>query len=117
MNPQERSEYLSLDGVEEAALDQVIRRSFKLLELISFFTFNEKEARAWNVRRGTLAPKAAGTIHTDFEQGFIRAEVIPFEVFKKYGTHTAVKAAGMMRLEGKDYHVQDGDVIYFRINA
>ncbi len=117
MSPQERSEYLSLDGVEESALDQVIRRSFKLLDLISFFTFNEKEARAWNVRRGTLAPKAAGAIHTDFEHGFIRAEVIPFEVFNKYGTHTAVKAAGMMRLEGKDYHVQDGDVIYFRINA
>jgi ribosome-binding ATPase len=117
MDPKERNEYLALSGIETSGLQQVIRRSFELLDLISFFTFNEKEARAWNVRRNTLAPKAAGTIHTDFETGFIKAEVIPFEVFERFGNHTAVKAAGLMRLEGKDYPVHDGDVIYFRFNV
>jgi GTP-binding protein YchF len=116
MPPQERDEYLALSGFQSSGLKQVIQKSFSLLDLISFFTFNEKEARAWNVLRGSTAPKAAGAIHTDFERGFIRAEVIPFEVFEKYGSSTAVKAAGLMRLEGKDYQVQDGDVIYFRFN-
>jgi hypothetical protein len=117
MNETERSEYLSLAGIETSGLQQVIRQSFTLLKLISFFTFNEKQARAWNIPRETTAPRAAGTIHTDFERGFIRAEVIPFEVFDKYGSHTAVKSAGLMRLEGKEYIVQDGDVIYFRFNV
>jgi ribosome-binding ATPase YchF (GTP1/OBG family) len=73
--------------------------------------------RAWNVRRGSPAPKAAGVIHTDFERGFIRAEVIPYETFVKYSSDAAVRAAGLMRLEGKEYLVQDGDVIYFRFNV
>jgi ribosome-binding ATPase len=117
MTPQERSEYLALSGFQSSGLEQVIHNSFSLLDLISFFTFNEKEARAWNVPRGSTAPKAAGAIHTDFERGFIRAEVIPFEVFEEHGSSAAVKAAGLMRLEGRDYQVQDGDVIYFRFNA
>jgi GTP-binding protein YchF len=117
MSVDERSEYLALAGIEVSGLQQVIRQSFSLLELISFFTFNEKQARAWNIPRGTTAPRAAGTIHTDFERGFIRAEVIPFEVFDKYGSHAAVKSAGLMRLEGKEYIVQEGDVIYFRFNV
>jgi GTP-binding protein YchF len=117
MSELERTEYLSLAGIEVSGLQQVIRQSFALLKLISFFTFNEKQARAWNIPRGTTAPRAAGTIHTDFERGFIRAEVIPFDVFEKYGSHTAVKAAGLMHLEGKEYIVQDGDVIYFRFNV
>jgi GTP-binding protein YchF len=117
MNPDERTEYLALSGFEISGLEQVIRKSFLLLDLISFFTFNEKEARAWNVPRHTSAPKAAGTIHTDFEHGFIKAEVIPFSVFEQYGSHNAVKSAGLMRLEGKEYQVQDGDVIYFRFNV
>ena len=117
MSADERHEYLSLAGIEASGLEQVIRKSFELLKLISFFTFNEKQARAWNIPRGTSAPGAAGTIHTDFERGFIRAEVIPFEVFDKYGSHAAVKSAGLMRLEGKEYIVQDGDVIYFRFNV
>lgn len=117
MEPDERREYLALSGVDETGLDQVIQASFRMLDLISFFTFNEKEARAWNAPRGTLAPKAAGVIHTDFERGFIRAEVIPFETFERYGSASAVKSAGLMRLEGKEYPVQDGDVIYFRFNV
>lgn len=117
MAPEERREYLAMLGVEASGLEQVIRKAFQLLDLISFFTFNENEARAWNVPRNTPAPKAAGVIHSDFERGFIRAEVIPFEVFKQYGSVAAVKAAGQLRLEGKDYLVQDGDVIYFRFNV
>jgi hypothetical protein len=117
MEPDERREYLELSGAEASRLEQVIHKSFKLLDLISFFTFNEKEARAWNVPRGTSAPRAAGTIHTDFEHGFIRAEVIPYDVFVKHGSSAAVKAAGLMHLEGKEYLVQDGDIIYFRFNV
>jgi GTP-binding protein YchF len=117
MSEAERSEYQALAGIESSGLQQVTRQSFALLKLISFFTFNEKQARAWNIPRETTAPQAAGTIHTDFERGFIRAEVIPFEVFDKYSSHAAVKAAGRMRLEGKEYVVQDGDVIYFRFNV
>jgi hypothetical protein len=117
MNAAERSEFLELVGVHASGLEQVIRASFEMLDLISFFTFNEKKARAWNVPRGTTAPRAAGVIHTDFERGFIRAEVIPFATFERYGSNAAVKSAGLMRLEGKEYIVQDGDVIYFRFNV
>lgn len=117
MTPAERREFLELAGAKKNGLEQVIRASFELLDLISFFTFNEKKARAWNVPRGSTAPQAAGAIHTDFERGFIRAEVIPYDVFAQYGSSAAVKAAGLMRLEGKEYLVQDGDVIYFRFNV
>ncbi len=117
MNEADRREFMELAGAECCGLDQVIRKGFEALDLISFFTKNENEVRAWNVRRGTLAPKAAGTIHTDFERGFIRAEVIPYDVFVQYGSDAAVKAHGLMRLEGKEYPVQDGDVIYFRFNV
>jgi GTP-binding protein YchF len=117
MTPEERGEYMQLAGAEVTGLDQVIRKSFEMLQLISFFTFNQNEARAWNVPRGATAPQAAGAIHTDFEHGFIRAEVIPFETLNKYGSSSAVKAAGLMRSEGKEYLVQDGDVIYFRFNV
>jgi GTP-binding protein YchF len=117
MPVEERQEYLELAGAPVSGLDQVIRKSFSMLDLISFFTFNQNEARAWNIRRGTTAPRAAGVIHTDFERGFIRAEVIHFDVFTQFGSSAAVKAAGQMRLEGKEYVVQDGDVIYFRFNV
>jgi GTP-binding protein YchF len=113
----ERREYLQSAGGDETGLDQVIRRGYRLLGLISFFTKNEEEARAWTVPAGTPAPKAAGTIHTDFERGFIRAEVIPFETYARYGSDAAVRQAGLMRLEGKEYLVQDGDVIFFRFNV
>ncbi len=117
MSEADRQEFMELAGANCCGLDQVIRTGFEALHLISFFTKNENEVRAWNVREGTTAPKAAGTIHTDFERGFIRAEVIPFEVFAKYGSDAAVKTHGLMRLEGKEYIVQDGDVIYFRFNV
>jgi hypothetical protein len=117
MSEADKREFMELAGVECCGLEQVIRKGFQALDLISFFTKNENEVRAWNVGRGTHAPQAAGVIHTDFERGFIRAEVIPYQVFVKYGSDAAVKAAGQMRLEGKDYPVQDGDVIYFRFNV
>lgn len=117
MNDAERHEFLQLAGAESSGLEQVIRKSFDMLGLISFFTFNEKEVRAWNIARGATAPQAAGVIHTDFERGFIRAEIVPIAIFMEYGSSAAVKAAGQMQLEGKDYVVQDGDVIYFRFNV
>ncbi len=117
MTDEERREMLELAGAQESGLEQVIRKGFEMLDLISFFTKNENQARAWTIRRGTPAPKAAGVIHTDFERGFIRAEVVPFEVFTQYGSDAAIKAAGQMRLEGKEYLVQDGDVIFFRFNV
>lgn len=117
MEPAERLEFLRLSGAEESGLGQVIRTGFDILGLITFFTKNENEARAWTIHRGSTAPKAAGVIHTDFERGFIRAEVTPFEIFVQYGSDAAVRAAGKMKLEGKEYIVQDGDVIYFRFNV
>ncbi len=117
MSPEEQREFLELAGVSTKGLDQVIEASFKALGLISFFTKNEKEVRAWQIPQGTKAPQAAGKIHTDFERGFIRAEVVPYEVFAEYGSDAAVKSAGLLRLEGRDYVVQDGDVILFRFNV
>jgi len=117
MSPDEQLEFLTLVGVNENGLDQVIRSSFNTLGLISYFTKNKKEVRAWNIPAGTKAPMAAGKIHTDFEKGFIRAEVVPFDEFEKFGSDSAVKSAGRMRSEGKDYIVQDGDVILFRFNV
>lgn len=113
----ERKEYLELAGVEQSGLEQVIHKSYQLLDLISFFTFNEEEVRQWTIPRGWTAPKAAGAIHTDFERGFIRAEVIPYEIFVTHGSSAAVRAAGLMRIEGKEYIVQDGDILYIRFNV
>ncbi len=117
MTPEEQQEFMELTGTEENGLDQVVRKGFNALNLISFFTKNENEVRAWNIPQGTTAPQAAGVIHTDFERGFIRAEVVPFETFVEHGSDAAIKAAGLMKLEGKEYVVQDGDVIYFRFNV
>jgi ribosome-binding ATPase YchF (GTP1/OBG family) len=117
MDPGEQAEFLALAGVQESGLEKVIHTSFQVLDLISFFTFNKQETRAWNIPRGSTAPEAAGTIHTDFQRGFIRAEVVAFPIFEEYGSSGAVKSAGKMRLEGKEYIVQDGDVIYFRFNV
>jgi GTP-binding protein YchF len=113
----ERQELLELVGVQESGLEKVIRLSYERLGLISFFTMNENEVRAWTVQRGQKAPTAAGRIHTDFERGFIRAEVIPFGTFMERGSMAAVRTAGEMRIEGKEYEVQDGDIIYFRFNV
>jgi GTP-binding protein YchF len=115
--PEEAAEYLSLSGITESGLDQLIRAGFQLLGLISFFTFNEEEVRAWTIHQGITAPQAASVIHTDFERGFIQAQIAEFEVFEQHGSWAALKAAGLLRIEGKEYVVQDGEVIKFRFNV
>jgi ribosome-binding ATPase YchF (GTP1/OBG family) len=104
-------------GVAGFALDRVIKKSYELLGLISFLTGNENEVHAWAVKQGIVALKAAGAIHKDFERGFIKAEVIPFVKLAEVKSESEAKKRGWMRLEGKDYVVQDGDVIYFRFNV
>jgi GTP-binding protein YchF len=117
MAPDEISEFLELIGAKASGLDQIVELGFKTLGLINYFTKNENEVRAWTIPQGTKAPQAAGKIHTDFEKGFIRAEVVSYDEYKKLGSDAAVKSAGMMRSEGKDYVVADGDVILFRFNV
>ena len=113
----ERAEFLEGLGLSEAGLDRLIRAGYSLLDLITFLTTGPKESRAWTVRRGASAPQAAGVIHTDFERGFIAAEVIAYDDFVDCGGEQAAKDAGKMRQEGRDYVVQDGDVILFRFNV
>jgi ribosome-binding ATPase len=110
----ERSDYLAAVGLEEAGLDRLIRAGYALLGLLTFFTVGPKETRAWTVTRGAKAPQAAGAIHTDFEQGFIRAETIAYADYVAGGGEAGAREAGKMRLEGKDYLVQDGDIMHFR---
>ncbi len=110
----ERSEYLAAVGLDEAGLDRLIRAGYGLLDLVTFFTVGPKETRAWTVTRGAKAPQAAGVIHTDFERGFIRAETIAYEDYVACGGEAGARDAGKLRLEGKDYVVQDGDVMHFR---
>jgi len=117
LSDEERHEFLESLGVAESGLEQVIHKGYKALGLLSFFTAGPKEVRAWTVRQGAKAPQAAGVIHTDFERGFIRAEVISYEAYVRLGTETAAKAAGEMRVEGKEYVVHDGDVMHFRFNV
>jgi len=113
----DRADFLAEIGQKEAGLDRVIRAGYKLLGLQTFFTAGVKEVRAWTVRAGATAPQAAGVIHTDFERGFIRAEVIAFEDFIAYKGEAGAKEAGKLRLEGKDYVVREGDVMHFRFNV
>ena len=110
-------DFLADLGMQEPGLDRVIRAGYKLLGLQTFFTAGPKEVRAWTVRRNATAPQAAGVIHTDFEKGFIRAEVIAFDDFVALGGEQGAKEAGKWRLEGKEYVVQDGDVMHFRFNV
>jgi len=110
----ERTEYLAAVGLTEAGLDRLIRAGYALLHLVTFFTAGPKETRAWTVTRSARAPQAAGVIHTDFEQGFIRAETIGYDDYVACGGEAGARDAGKMRLEGKDYIVQDGDVMHFR---
>jgi GTP-binding protein YchF len=112
--PAERADYLAAVGLKEPGLNRLIRAGYALLDLVTFFTAGPKEARAWTVTRGQRAPQAAGTIHTDFEKGFIRAETISYDDYIACGGETGAKDAGKMRLEGKDYVVADGDVMHFR---
>lgn len=113
----DRIEMLAAYGVAEPGLDRVIHAAYDLLDLITFFTFTTVEARAWSVARGTTAPQAAGRIHTDFERGFIRADVVHYDDFVTHGGELGAREAGMWRTEGRDYVVQDGDVVYFRFNV
>ncbi|MCJ8519357.1 GTP-binding protein YchF [Pseudorhizobium tarimense] len=114
---EEAAEFLSSLGLEEAGLDRLIRAGYKLLDLITYFTVGPKETRAWTIERGTKAPQAAGVIHSDFERGFIRANTIAYDDFIAFGGENGAKDAGKARDEGKEYVVQDGDVIHFRFNT
>jgi GTP-binding protein YchF len=113
----EELEFLADLGLEEPGLDRLIRAGYELLDLITYFTAGPKETRAWTVQRGTRAPQAAGVIHSDFERGFIRAQTIAYEDFVALGGEVAARDAGKARDEGKDYVVQDGDVLLFKFNA
>ena len=117
LQPEDRAAFVEALGLREPALARFIRAAYGLLDLISFFTAAAVEVRAWTIRRGTRARRAAGRVHSDMERGFIRAEVIPYEVFAKYGSERAVKEAGLMQVEGKDYVVADGDILHIRFNV
>ena len=114
---EEKQMFLEELGVQESGLDRLIKCSYSLLGLISFLTYGKDECRAWTIKKGTKAPKAAGKIHTDIERGFIRAEVIAYDDMMKCGSVNAAKEKGLLRSEGKEYVVQDGDMIYFRFNV
>jgi ribosome-binding ATPase len=117
LGDEDRAVFLADMGMQEPGLNRVIHATYDLLGLQTYFTAGEKEVRAWTVRKGSTAPQAAGVIHTDFEKGFIRAEVIAYEDYVRLGGETRAKEAGKMRLEGKEYIVQDGDVMHFRFNV
>ena len=117
LSPDEQALFLEDLGLRESALSRFIRAAYGLLDLISFFTVGPDEVRAWPIRRGTRAREAAGRIHSDLERGFIRAEVMPYAVFMKYGSEHAVKHAGQFQIEGKDYVVSDGDIMHVRFNV
>lgn len=114
---EEREMFLADVGLEEPGVAKLIRQAYALLQLQTYFTAGEKEVRAWTVKVGSTAPEAAGVIHTDFQKGFIRAEVIAYNDYVEYGSESAVKDAGKMRVEGKEYLVKDGDVMHFRFNV
>ena len=117
MDEEEKSDFLEMEGVEEPGLNRLIRAAYKLLGLETFFTAGGPETRAWTFKKGTKAPQAAGIIHSDFERGFIRAEVMSFADLDELGSAQAVKEAGKLRLEGKEYVMQDGDIVEFRFNV
>lgn len=117
MDDADKADFLEMEGVTEPGLNRLIRAAYKLLGLETFFTAGGPETRAWTFKKGTKAPQAAGIIHSDFERGFIRAEVMSFDDLDKLGSAAAVKEAGKLRLEGKDYVMQDGDIVEFRFNV
>ncbi|OGP13929.1 MAG: redox-regulated ATPase YchF [Deltaproteobacteria bacterium GWA2_55_10] len=117
LSEEERVEFLSGLGLKESGLDRLAHAAYALLGLYTYFTAGKKEVRAWTIEAGTKAPGAAGVIHTDFERGFIRAEVIAYDDFIKYGSEAACRDKGVLRLEGKDYVVKDGDLMHFRFNV
>jgi len=117
MDKEDAEMFLSDLGVQSSGLNRLIQKSYTLLGLISYLTAGEKEVRAWTIEKGTLAPQAAGKIHTDFEKGFIRAEVVPYDVLVELGSITQAKEKGLVRSEGRDYEMKDGDVVLFRFNV
>ena len=117
LDKEEKLEFLQELGIPESGLDKVIKAAYKILDLCTYFTAGVQECRAWTFRKGMLAPQCAGIIHTDFEKGFIRAECFKYTDIDELGSEQAVKEAGKLRLEGKDYEVQDGDLLHFRFNV
>jgi ribosome-binding ATPase YchF (GTP1/OBG family) len=117
LEPADRSAFLADLGLTEPGLNRIIRASYRLLGLLTFFTAGPKEVRAWTVRRGATAPQSAGVIHTDFERGFIRAETIAYDDYIAGNGETGAREAGKLRLEGKEYVVREGDVMHFRFNV
>jgi len=117
LNPDERAVFLEELGLKESGLDRLIKASYKLLGLISFLTAGQPEVRAWTIARGTKAPKAAGKIHSDFERGFIRAEIVSYDDLMACGSYNVAREKGLVRSEGKDYVMQDGDIALFRFNV
>lgn len=114
---EELSELLEIAGLEESALTRLIQAGYRTLDLLTFFTFNDQEVRAWTLPAGSTAPQAAGKVHSEMQAGFIKAEVVAYEDFIRHGSSSAVRAAGDLRIEGKDYRVQDGDILLFRFQA
>ena len=117
LDEEERRPFLDELGLSQSGLDKIIHAGYRLLGLISFLTIGSDEVRAWTIRRGTRAPQAAGKIHSDFERGFIRAEVVTFTDLDGCGSIAAARDKGLIRSEGKDYVIQDGDVVLFRFNV
>ncbi len=117
LDDDEKDEFLKELGIEESGLNRLIKKSYHLLGLISYLTAGEPEVRAWTIKRGTKAPQAAGKIHTDFERGFIRAEVVAFDDLMACGTYAGAREKGLVRLEGKEYVMNDGDIVHFRFNV
>lgn len=117
LTDEEKEAFIEDLGIGQSGLDKLVQKSYELLGLISFLTAGTDEVRAWTITKGTKAPGAAGKIHTDFERGFIRAEVVPYETLIEHGSMAACKEKGLVRSEGKDYVVQDGDIIVFRFNV
>jgi len=117
LEPEERSEFLKEVGVDSSGVDRLIKSAYRMLGLMSFLTAGEKEVRAWTIPQGTKAPNAAGVIHTDIERGFIRAEIVGYDDLIRVGTYAAAREQGLMRLEGKDYIMQEGDIVNFRFNV
>jgi len=117
LTPAEANEYMKELGLEQSGLDQIITAGYRLLDLITYLTSGEPETRAWTVKKGALAPAAAGVIHTDFVKGFVKADVVNWQDFVAAGGWSRVKVTGKCRLEGKEYVVKDGDVVYFHISS
>ena len=117
LDPEEKAMFLADMGIEQSGLSKLIQKSYSLLGLISYLTAGPKEVRAWTITKGTKAPQAAGKIHSDFERGFIRAEIVSFDDLVSCGSMAAVKEKGLLRSEGKEYVMKDGDVVLFRFNV